>query len=145
MLLLDGNAVADLGPLTRLTALENLGLHGNRVGDVTALQDLARLRRLDLTGNPAADLSPLGDVGSLVFVALPGRRAAESAATLRRLTRLGWVWFGRADATRPRVRAGRPGPHPAQRRALRKRTGRGAVVAGRLGRSPQRLQKPAMR
>ena len=98
VLLLDGNAVADAWPLAALGRLENLSLGGNRIGDMTALQDLAYLRRLDLTGNPAADLSPLGDVGSLVWLALPGRRVSASEQTLGRLTRLGWVWLGGADA-----------------------------------------------
>ncbi len=61
VLLLDDNAMADLGPLTHLDALRNL-LAGNRATDVTALQDLPALRPLDLRGNPVRNLTPLGDV-----------------------------------------------------------------------------------
>ena len=103
VLLLDGNQVTDAWPVAGLAKLENLGLSGNRIGDVTALQDLERLRRLDLTGNPAADISPLGDIESLVWVALPEDRAGDSAETLWRLTRLGWVWFGNVEPAREDV------------------------------------------
>ena len=97
VLLLDGNEVVDLGPLTHSSALENLGLADNRVMDATALQDLPRLRRLDLGGNPAMDLSPLGDIDALVWITLPGEIAAAPDA-IGRLTRLRWVWPGRAHA-----------------------------------------------
>ena len=88
VLLLDGNRVADIGALTHLGRLENLGLAGNLVADARPLADLWSLRRLDLGGNPAQDLSPLGDLQTLVWLRLP---SAGDEAPTHRLVRLRWL------------------------------------------------------
>ena len=51
--------VTDVGPLRKLTLLEDLWLDGTQVADIEPLSDLTQLQWLNLTGTLVTDLSPL--------------------------------------------------------------------------------------
>lgn len=53
------NAIADLSPLKKLTALKRLILHKNDISDISALSGLWELTVLDLEDNQISDLTPL--------------------------------------------------------------------------------------
>jgi Leucine-rich repeat (LRR) protein len=92
VLLLDRNQITDVGTLSPLAGLVNLGLSGNRIADLWPLAGLDQLRRLDLSGNAVADVSALGDVSGLVWLRLLGN-PVSNALPLGRLAQLRWFWL----------------------------------------------------
>ncbi|MCV6593840.1 MAG: leucine-rich repeat domain-containing protein [Silicimonas sp.] len=67
----DNDTLADLTPLAGLTGLVNLHLAETAVADVTALAGLFALRRLDLSHSAVRDISPLDGL-ALKFLGLKG-------------------------------------------------------------------------
>jgi internalin A len=68
---LGGNALTEVGGLTRLDRLTRLVLRGNRSADPAALAALP-VPELGLSGNRITDVSPLAGAESLVQLALGG-------------------------------------------------------------------------
>ena len=111
---LDGNAIADLSPLSRLTGLSFLSmadtrltdisyladlvnlavlnLSGNRFADVSALAAMIELHRLDLQDNGIDDIGPLVELVKLENLSLSGNRVGDVSA-LAAMTGLRWLYL----------------------------------------------------
>ena len=64
-LVLDGNEIVDLSPVSDLGNLKRLSLYGNRVRDVAPLSRLTALETLNLAYNPIDDISSLSGLENL--------------------------------------------------------------------------------
>jgi hypothetical protein len=62
---LSNTEVTDVGPLSKLSQLQNLYLSGTRVTDVSPIQSLHQLRKLYLAGTSLKNIQPLGHLGNL--------------------------------------------------------------------------------
>jgi internalin A len=79
--------VADLTPLARLTALQSLSCFRTQVADLTRLARLTALQSLDCSLTQVADLAPLARLNALQLLQCGGTRVG-SLAPLARLTAL---------------------------------------------------------
>jgi hypothetical protein len=64
-LVIQGNSVADLGPVCELRGLVYLNCHGNRLEDIGCLQGLTALQELLIAGNPLRSLQAIANLPSL--------------------------------------------------------------------------------
>ena len=64
------NAIADLGPMAGLGALDNIKLRGNNISDITPLAQLVNVAWLGLEENNITDVSPLTRLAKLDGVGL---------------------------------------------------------------------------
>ena len=64
------NAIADLGPMAGLGALDNIKLRGNNISDITPLAQLVNVEWLGLEENNITDVSPLTRLAKLDGVGL---------------------------------------------------------------------------
>jgi len=69
-LVISGNKIKDISPISRLTNLEILGLWDNRIENIEALRGLRNLSELILNDNQIADISPISDIAGLKRLAL---------------------------------------------------------------------------
>lgn len=69
-LILDGNSVVSLEPISNLTQLRALSLEHNSVNDIGPLSDLAELTWLYLTNNEVSNLMPLSNLTKLQWLHL---------------------------------------------------------------------------
>lgn len=76
-LYLDGTAIADVGPLSRLRALKVLSLERTRVTDLSPLAGLTNLGFLYLDGTGVSDLSSLAALGGLELLSLENTRVGN--------------------------------------------------------------------
>ena len=87
---LAGNRVRDLAPLSSLTSLRSLDLSRNDLSDISALADLASLDVLLLSGNALRDLAPLSRLTDLRELDLADNAILDVAA-LSGLVSLEWL------------------------------------------------------
>lgn len=88
--LLFTNAVTDIGPLAKLTKLEDLNIHTQDISDLTPLSGLTSLVELRLAANSFTDLSPLRGLASLQYLELTGNDITDITplSSLTNLTQL---------------------------------------------------------
>jgi hypothetical protein len=79
-LYLSSNAISDISPLADLTDLEVLFLIDNQIGDISPLAGLTELETLRLGFNQVADVSVLAGLANLVWVELPYNQVADVSA-----------------------------------------------------------------
>lgn len=87
-----GNSVADLGPLTNLVEVTQLGASDNRIADLQPLSGMTRMVNLSLGGNRITDVDPLQGFANLNFLYLNGNPLA-SIAPLAHLVRLNHLFL----------------------------------------------------
>ena len=87
---LSRNPIADLAPLSGLTAIPHLYLADVGAVDVQALGELASLESLILADNQIADIGPLSGATALRALDLGGNRVAE-IGPLAGLARMEWL------------------------------------------------------
>lgn len=86
-LYLSENEISDIAPLSKLVKLQYLELNGNQISSVTGLQTLVNLRSLSLDRNAIADLAPLSSLTQLRSLSLASNRIRH----LEPLARLPWI------------------------------------------------------
>ena len=97
-LLLAGNFIEDVSPLSTLTGLDTLDLGENAITDISGLSGLTDLNALSLTLNSIEDISALGDLTGLIILNLDGNSISNIEA-VRGLTNLrGLVLFSNTVA-----------------------------------------------
>lgn len=74
---LQGNAVADLGPLAGLAQLSDLDASGNQISDVGPLADLVSMMNLNLSGNAIQEIGALQMMEMLNFLWLDENQIAD--------------------------------------------------------------------
>ncbi|WP_264321635.1 leucine-rich repeat domain-containing protein [Zarconia navalis] len=87
-LILVGNQIVDVTPLSSLTNLDTLDLGANQIEDITPLSSLTNLTWLFLYGNQLVDVTPLSSLTNLSLLALGGNQI-EDVTPLSSLTNLG--------------------------------------------------------
>jgi Leucine-rich repeat (LRR) protein len=87
-LLLDGNQISDISPLSALTNLEELWLHCNQIIDISPLSELTNLKQLDLAANQITDITPLESLTNLQSLILCYNKITD-ITPLAGLTNLG--------------------------------------------------------
>jgi Leucine-rich repeat (LRR) protein len=83
----DGISVSDLGPLSPLTALQQLNFTGNQVSDLGPLSPLAALQELYFSENQVSDLGPLSPLTALQQLVFNENQVSD-LGPLRTLTAL---------------------------------------------------------
>ena len=83
--------ISDIRPLSKLLALEELGLLGNKVSDLRPLRNLTQLKTLSLINNKVHDLTPLAGLTALEELILDNNSiedlsALKSLINLRKLS-----------------------------------------------------------
>ena len=73
------NAIADLGPMAGLGALDNIKLRGNNISDITPLAQLVNVAWLGLEENNITDVSPLIRLAKLDGVGLSDNPVSDLA------------------------------------------------------------------
>ena len=76
-LILSGNQISDLAPLSGLTNLELLNLANNQIADLSPLVELDNLETLWLARNQISDISPLSDLINLQKLGLEFNRVTD--------------------------------------------------------------------
>jgi internalin A len=97
--LADVDAVRDLSPLRGLTRLRNLDVSETAVRDLTPLAGLARLRALDVSDTRVRDIGPITRLTELETLSLSGL-PIESVEPLVVLTRLRHLTLDRCERLR---------------------------------------------
>jgi hypothetical protein len=92
VLLLQGNQISDLTPLSELTNLHHLDLDNNQITDLTPLKTLLNLEQLYLSNNQINDLTPLSGLTSLQNLGL-SRNQIKDLTPLSALTSLQRLFF----------------------------------------------------
>ena len=87
MLYLDGNKIANITPLARLTQLKALGLKHNHIRDIAPLTKLTELNSLDLTNTGIDNIIPLAGLTQLMQLEL-SRNEISDITPLTKLTKL---------------------------------------------------------
>jgi internalin A len=86
-LLINGNSISDISPLSGLTSLTRLGLSGNSISDISVLSGLTSLTVLGLQSNSITDISVLSGLTSLIFLNV-GFNSISDISALTGLTSL---------------------------------------------------------
>ena len=87
-LILFGNNISDISPVTGLTNLTYLNLVGNNISDISAVAGLTNLTSLGLEGNNISNISPVAGLTNLTLLVL-GHNAIEDLSPLVANTGLG--------------------------------------------------------
>ena len=69
--------ITDISPLNELVNLETLHLSDNQIADVAPLAGMTALESLDLSDNRVVDLAPLADMVGMDWLRLDGNRIAD--------------------------------------------------------------------
>ncbi|MBX3176869.1 MAG: leucine-rich repeat domain-containing protein [Candidatus Hydrogenedentes bacterium] len=87
-LILESNAITDIGPLASLRGLEALNLRNNNVRNLSPIANLTNLHTLDLGVNAVSNIRPLEPLARLALLNLEQNPDLEDIRTLRHLTAL---------------------------------------------------------
>ena len=86
--------VSDISPLAHLTALESLNLWDTQVSDIAPLAQLTMLRTLDLSHTEIGDIAALYAISGLIVYVESRNRATALRATLAAKSRVRVKKFG---------------------------------------------------
>ena len=93
-LVLNGNSIVDLSPLSGLTKLTYLSLRANSISDPSPLSGLTKLTYLNLEQNSISDISSLSGLTKLESLVLSGNSISD-ISHLSGLTELEFLGLGR--------------------------------------------------
>ena len=86
-MIVGGNSISDISPLSNLTNLRWLNLSSNSISDISPLSNLTNLTELYLSSNPISDISPLSNLTNLHTLFLQGNSISD-ISPLSNLTNL---------------------------------------------------------
>ncbi len=86
---LQGNQIADISPLARMTSLQEVRLGANQIADVTPLLGLPRLRYLELAGNRITSVDGLMKFNTNIRLEVRGNPVPPEQCPID--TASGWV------------------------------------------------------
>lgn len=95
-LVLSGNLITDLSPLTEMPCLSKLYLNGNPITDISVLSQIPTLKILDIGSTYVTDLSPINGI-NLQKLWLNDTPIADYSPLLS-LNQLETLWVSRLDA-----------------------------------------------
>ena len=78
-LLLWGNQISDISPLSGLTNLRVLTVAGNQINDLTPLSGLTNLLDLGIASNPISDITPLRELTNLTDLHMLGTQVSDTS------------------------------------------------------------------
>lgn len=89
-LIIYGNQIGDISPLTNLTELSSIDLGSNKIRDLSPLSNLISLRELVVYDNEISDITPISNLTSLTALSLPNNqiRNIDGLSNLTSLKRL---------------------------------------------------------
>jgi len=82
-LYLTDNKVTDLTPIAGLTKLASLALGNNQVKDLKPLAKLTRIKTLELTGNQIVDVTPLNGLREVSILQLDKNKITDLAPLVK--------------------------------------------------------------
>jgi internalin A len=95
-LILNGNSISELSPLSELFGLETLELSDNAIADVSALKKLTALKRLTLNKNRISDISALSELRELTVLNLEDNQISDPTP-IYALTKLRTLYIGKNE------------------------------------------------